>query len=155
VLHKPDNFSRSLQAIGAGGDDLLQGWIGDDTLVGGADNDTLVGGGNRDLLRGGGGMDMFVFQDIGSSLPGPQSDRIADFVQGSDKIDVSRILLSFPSLAFTFIGDSMFSNTAGELRFEPGGSATKIQADMTGDGAADFQIVLAGGIALADTDFIL
>lgn len=53
------------------------------SITGGAGIDTLSGGGGGDTLRGNGGADTFV------ATAGGGADTIADFVVGTDKIDVS------------------------------------------------------------------
>ena len=70
---------------GRNGDDTLNGSSGDDRLVGGAGGaDRLSGGSGDDILRGGGGagQDIFVFRNVGDS------DVIADFVDGRDRIEL-------------------------------------------------------------------
>ncbi|MGV8988997.1 MAG: calcium-binding protein [Cypionkella sp.] len=76
---------------GGGGNDRLSGSLGDDQLFGGTGNDalfggigrdTLVGGAGADQLTGGGGADVFVF------APGSGLDRVLDFTDGSDKLDL-------------------------------------------------------------------
>ena len=70
---------------GGTGDDTLKGGAGDDSLTGGAGDDTLKGGAGDDSLTGGAGNDTFVFAaDHGA-------DTIADFVSGTDKIDLSAL----------------------------------------------------------------
>ncbi len=69
---------------GRGGDDLLRGGPGSDWLHGGGGDDRLVDGMGIDVLIGGDGAD--VFRLIRDGRP----DRIADFDQGRDRIDLSR-----------------------------------------------------------------
>ena len=57
--------------------------------------------------------------------------------------------------AFVFIGTAGFSNAAGELRFFANGTSTIIQADVDGNGTADFEIALATLVTLVAADFIL
>ncbi len=78
---------------GGGGNDLLVGFGGNDTLAGGSGNDWLVGGLGADLLTGGSGNERFVFMDFADSVMtgGKPQDVIADFVQGSDKLDLSNL----------------------------------------------------------------
>jgi len=77
---------------GGGGADIVDGGRGNDTLsgggasdhlIGGAGSDTLTGGSGNDLLTGGGGADVYVF------APGSGFDRIEDFQDGRDTIDLS------------------------------------------------------------------
>jgi VCBS repeat-containing protein len=62
-------------------------------LLGGAGNDTLNGLGGDDVLYGEAGADVFVFGPSGGA------DVIADFVPGTDRIDLSQITGFFTSFA--------------------------------------------------------
>lgn len=78
--------------IGGSGNDILRGGrTGDDSLSGGSGSDRLVGGGDKDTLAGGAGGDLFVFTRVADSLVGAPRDRIADFEQGDDRIDLRGI----------------------------------------------------------------
>jgi Ca2+-binding RTX toxin-like protein len=61
---------------------VLYGGGGSDQLWGGAGIDVIGGGAGKDRLVGGGGADVFTFSY------GDNRDRIIDFVQGEDKIDL-------------------------------------------------------------------
>lgn len=94
------------KAVGAVGNDLLSGGEGDDLLKGQADNDILkggrghdrllggdgddflAGGRDNDLLTGGAGADVFQFGVTSGS------DRIRDYQDGADKIDLSALGIS-------------------------------------------------------------
>ena len=54
-----------------------------------------------------------------------------------------------------FLGNQAFTGHAGELTYKFSGAKTIVSGDFNGDGAADFQIVLKGHIALSHGDFIL
>jgi Ca2+-binding RTX toxin-like protein len=74
-----------LEVNGQGGDDTITGGEGLDGLIrlrldGGAGNDTIEGGDGDDLMIGGAGADTFVF--------GEGADRIADFQDGTDRIEL-------------------------------------------------------------------
>ncbi|WP_424139427.1 hypothetical protein [Roseomonas chloroacetimidivorans] len=56
--------------------------------------------------------------------------------------------------AFSFIGDHAFTKQAGELHVIQSGANTLVEADLTGDGKADFQIELSGHHAMTASDFI-
>lgn len=71
------------QFYGESGNDTLKGSGGDDLLNGGLGTDTLTGGTGDDALTGGGGPDVFVFGR------GHGDDRILDFADTRDKIDLS------------------------------------------------------------------
>jgi Ca2+-binding RTX toxin-like protein len=142
---------------GGGGNDRLQGLGGDDTLIGGDGNDVLRsgsgedvlnGGAGRDKMVGGSGADTFVFSAASDSAVGGQRDRIDDFEQGVDVIDLSAIG------EFDLIGTAEFSGVAGELRQFDAPNRTIIEADIDGDGIADFQIELfTAGLILTEADF--
>ena len=68
---------------GSGLDDRLLGSAGADTLQGGAGADWLHDGAGQDAMAGGAGADVFVFARDGVL------DRISDFEDGMDRIDVS------------------------------------------------------------------
>ena len=75
---------------GGGGNDMLTGGDGDDFIMGQSGSDTIAGGAGNDVLTGGSGMgsqdgtrDTFVF---GS---GDGTDKIKDFENGIDVIDLS------------------------------------------------------------------
>ena len=132
---------------GQAGADALQGGAGSDTLAGGAGADTLAGGTGRDRLTGGSGADHFVF---GSPVEA-KGDTITDFaVKGGDVMNLSGL-----EGDLTFIGTEGFSGEAGELRFVIRGGDTRVQADLDGDGRADFNLVLSGAKALTVEDFLL
>lgn len=70
-------------AIGTARNDRIIGSAAADTLQGGAGNDFVHDGGGNDLLFGGAGADVFVFSRDGTP------DRIGDFQDGTDRIDLS------------------------------------------------------------------
>ncbi|WP_395673846.1 hypothetical protein [Inquilinus sp.] len=129
------------------------------TLSGGAGNDKLVGSAGTDIFIGGAGADRFQFNLASDSVVGPKADRIADFSRAQgDKIDLSAIDANTGAAgnqAFTFIGTSVFSHHAGELRFAVNGAGTTIAGDLDGNGTSDFHITFTGQIALTAADFVL
>jgi Ca2+-binding RTX toxin-like protein len=142
---------------GLGGFDELMGHAGNDVLQGGAGDDLLVGGTGWDVLSGGANSDLFRFSE-GDSLTGSEADRITDFANWIDTIDLRGVdanALVAGDQAFSFIGTAAFSGTAGELRYALNGTDTWLRADMTGDGVADFEIVFTGNLSLLATDFYL
>ena len=148
---------------GGSGDDVLDGGNGSDDLRGGDGNDRLDGGGGRDLLRGGSGADTFVFSAAADSGVNGPGDRIMDFEQGIDIIDLSGIDAdqragALGNQALTLLsGAAGFSHTAGELRLTQSsdGTQTVVEGDVTGDGLADFRFRLDGVFTLSADDFLL
>lgn len=140
---------------GGAGNDLLVGGHGDDQIFGGAGNDTLRGDGGRDTLSGGAGADLlsggadadrFVFAP-GDSTP-DDPDTITDFTPGEDLIDLS-------ALGLAAVGAVAFSGAAGELRWVPEqGDRTRVEADLDGDGVADFALVVVATGPLGAADFL-
>lgn len=144
---------------GGEGNDRLFGGTENDRLFGGTGNDLLVGGAGLDAMTGDAGNDKFAFLDItDSGTTAGTRDRITDFQQNSDKIDLSAIdadLGTAEDDLFVFIGTSVFSGTAGEVRYRNTASLTLVGVDQDGDGAADLEIRLDGVITLLQGDFIL
>jgi Ca2+-binding RTX toxin-like protein len=133
--------------LGGGGIDYLSGLDGDDVLDGGA---------GRDILVGGSGADTFRFSDVAHS-PLYSPDRIADFVSGTDKIDLSLIDADSAApgdQAFAFIGTQAFTHTAGELRYDVQANGVNIYGDVNGDGIADLHILVSGLTSIGSADFI-
>lgn len=155
-----------LQTALSGHDKLIGGRYGD-ILEGFGGNDTLTGGGGFDNLTGGKGKDTFVFNTVADSR-GSYSDYITDFSRSQgDKIDLSKIDARTGvagNQAFTFIGTSEFSGKQGELRYdamhgEDGAGRPShqsfIEADVNGDGQADFEITLDNVATVTKAYFIL
>lgn len=132
-------------AINGTGNSLNNVMVGNgsaNTLNGGTGNDRLTGGGGADVLTGGRGADTFILGAVGDSAP-LSADRIADLnVSQGDRIDLSAIDAISSTIdndAFVFVGAAAFT-AAGQLRFEAG----VLYGEVTGDGLADFEIVLSG-----------
>jgi serralysin len=58
-----------------------------------------------------------------------------------------------PNDAFVFIGAAAVTNVAGQLRAVQSGSATFVEADVTGDGIADVMLRLTPLLVLTASDF--
>ena len=143
---------------GGAGEDVIFGDNGNDVLKGGGGHDILTGGTGRDTLRGGLGDDSFNFNSVNDSAAGAQRDHIVDFEQGEDVIDVSTIDANAGvggNQAFTFIGTTAFSGTAGELRAYNSGTDSKVSVDRDGDGNGDFSILVENVHGLTEGDFVL
>lgn len=149
--------------ISAGsGNDLLFGGAGNDVMVGETGADSIYGGAGRDIMTGDVGAsgsydDVFVFTKVSDSLNNDLSDRITDFEIGDDHINLAVIDAKSATVAneaFSFISTA-FTNVAGQVRLQTSGSDTFVLGDLTGDGVADFRIILTGNLALTAADFIL
>jgi Ca2+-binding RTX toxin-like protein len=105
--------------------DRLLGGQGDDTIRGGGDVDTLIGGLGDDVLTGGAGGDTFVF------YRGQGTDRITDFANNADKIDLR---------AFDF-------DNFAQLRALASASSLGVRIDLPGEG-----MLYLGVLSLANFD---
>ena len=138
--------------------DQITGGRYDDSLSGFSGNDTLTGGGGADWLTGGKGADRFVFKFVSESR-GYENDYITDFSRSQgDKINLSKIDAKTGvagNQAFHFIGTADFSGSKGELRYDEYAGDSYIEADVNGDGAADFELTLAKVGTITKSYFIL
>jgi Ca2+-binding RTX toxin-like protein len=142
---------------GGGGADKLRGAAGADTIIGGAGNDLVAGQAGQDVLTGGAGRDAFRFERPADSRPSA-FDRITDFKAGEDVIDLRAIDANAKlrgNQSFDFIGSKGFTKKAGQLRVEKVGGETFVDADVNGDGRADFSLVLEGNVTLREGYFLL
>ncbi|MBA3755652.1 MAG: calcium-binding protein [Nitrosomonas sp.] len=140
---------------GNAGGDLLRGDAGNDTLNGGSGDDSLSGLAGTDLLSGGIGFDDFRFTAIGESVVGAGHDTIAGFdgvgAALQDQVDVNAIDAKTAvggNQNFAFISTTAFS-AAGQIRVFNSGSNTVIQGNVNGNLAADFEILVQDGGAVA------
>jgi Ca2+-binding RTX toxin-like protein len=154
--------------IGLDGNDTLNGGIGNDNLQGGGGIDRLIGGNGTDSLTGGLGADSFVFNTKAESVKGVARDSILDFSHtDGDRIDLSAIDANSSksgNQAFHFVdGDELSQSFAAYHRSH--GKAqwygvirvtadNIVQADINGDGKADFEIAVQGD-HLTKADFIV
>jgi hypothetical protein len=97
-----------------------------------------------------------------SGITAATRDLIADFQQGSDRIDLHLIDANKTALgddAFTFIGtNTPFTGTAGQLHAFWSAIGQIVEGDVNGDAKADFSIEIADPthtITLTDTSFVL
>ncbi len=134
-------YSGNDKLYGGEGNDLLVGGGGKDILVGGAGNDTLHGGLGADTLTGGAGADVFKYYSALDASPAYGTDLITDFQVGRDKIDLSRIADENRWRADGFEWANAFTGHAGQLVLtKTGATSYKVQADLDGNGHADFVI---------------
>lgn len=144
--------------LGGDGNDWLDGGRGNDTLDGGNGNDILVGGAGRDVMTGGGANDIFVFNPGDTGATPETADRITDFGNGADLIDLSAIdadVTRSGDQAFRFIGTNAFTGRAGELRYQVVDHVTWLAADVDGDKIADGYIALDGVNRLHPSELVL
>jgi Ca2+-binding RTX toxin-like protein len=143
-----------VDASGATAGVKLNGSAFNNTLIGGSGADALAGGAGFDTLTGGAGSDLFVFGAFNSG----DVDKITDFshAQG-DRIDLSAIdaVAGGVDDPFAFIGQTAFHHVAGEVRYDVAAGGVTVQADVNGDGHADFSILVANTTSLVHGDFIL
>ena len=144
--------------IGNGGSDVMLGRGGADQMNGGAGNDFLTGGGGGDKMTGGAGADTFIFTLLTDSFG--RKDRITDFAAGLDDIRltlIDAIVGTAVNDAFTFVGTAAFGTTAGHLRYQQdqARNVTLVEAEVNGDGNADFSLTLVGLKTLTAADFLL
>ncbi len=137
----------------------LEGGTGKNKLSGLGGNDILDGDKGADTLNGGLGADDFdynLFSDSGVTVA--TRDIIQGFQRGIDDIDL-RTLDARSGVAgnqaFTFIGFQGFHDRKGELHLRDAGANIVVEADVTGDGRADFSIAVLGVASLAKGDFLL
>ena len=103
---------------GEEGNDTLYGGVGDDRIKGGDGNDTIYGGAGDDRIYGGAGNDTFV---VGINHG---NDRIKDFTDGEDTIDLSATgITDFADLTITQSGNDVIIST-GPFNTHQGGNGT-------------------------------
>ena len=113
-----------------GGDqgDILKGQKGNDTLKGQSGADRLEGGEGNDRLTGGTGADVFVYN--GNANEG--TDRITDFDNGTDKIEIS---------GATTFGDLTIAVVNGNTQVTWDLNKIIIEGITSGIGSNDFDFV--------------
>jgi Ca2+-binding RTX toxin-like protein len=144
------SFPEEQLTRGAGVDTL----VSIENVIGSFFDDVLAGNADANVLSGGGGNDRFVFAGTGAR------DTIADFTSG-DVIDLSAIDANGAAVgdaAFAFIGATGFGGVAGQLRATGSGTSWLVEADLNGDGVADFSIAVTTTTpvsGLAASDFLV
>lgn len=141
------------------GNDTLKGGAGNDTLNGGNDNDSLFGGNGNDVLHAGKGndtliggagadtmdgythaVDTFIYQNMTDA-----GDKILDFVDHQDVLDLRILMDSIGYNAFNPLGDGILAFTAQGSNMN-----VYVDADGAGGNAAVLLVTLNGdaGIVL-------
>jgi len=142
----PLEFSLALGVSGVSGNDWVVGTTSVDNLIGDAGNDvlqgdaaadTLNGGVGNDTLKGGDGADIFVFNTAltpANALPTDATvnvDLILDFLSGTDKIQLSK-------LVFNKFTDAVLSNIQSldfvSVNLAPTTGSTAVPTPSSGDG---------------------
>ena len=118
---------------------IFGGTVGD-TLTGGAQADRIFGGNGADALRGNAGADVFVYDAVVQSS-GTAYDRIADFLSGTDKID---LVGTVTGIGATITGGAL---SAGSLN-------ANLQAAFAGLGIGQAQLFKPNSGDLAGTTFL-
>ncbi len=140
------------------GNNNLSGLDGNDSLTGGDGNDALNGGVGTDTLNGGNGADRFILNN-----PNAGADIIADFVTGSDQIQISRAayggnvpgLTSFALNANDFVLGISASDTTDRFIYDLGTGSLWYDIDGLGGTSQVLIATLTGGPTLAATDFVI
>jgi hypothetical protein len=116
----------------------------------------LIGGAGADQLIGGSGSDRFVFLDASDSPAASGWDRITDFTQGRDKIDLAAFRNVSSDLDLIWRGEDPVVAGPWGVWYHNGATSTFVFADTSGDGIADLKIELrfTPGLNLVVTDFI-
>lgn len=143
---------------GGDGDDVLWGDAANDRLFGDAGEDVLIGGAGRDTLAGGAEGDTFRFRAVADTGVGATlRDIIQGFEAGLDVIDLTGMDAKSAvngNQAFVWIGTAGFASVAGQLRLVAGVDCV-LQGDVTGDGVADFEVLLSGVGTVSVNDVLL
>lgn len=145
--------------FGFAGNDTIMGNDGDDIINGGAGIDDIYGGKGADLLTGGADADVFHFLTLKDSTKKKAGrDTILDFSQAEgDKINLSAIdAKKGPgNQTFKFIKKKDFSEKKGELHYKVKKGDAYIEGDTSGNGKANFVIVVENVSKLKAIDFDL
>ncbi len=130
---------------GFGGRDLLIGGAGDDNLKGDGGRDTLDGGSGDDTLWGGSRDDVFIFRE------GDGHDRIRDFEQGSDRMDLSHMAsINFDELDTN--GNDILDR--GDAHVDRFGIGTIIDLGEAAGSADASTVAILGVTGLTEADFL-
>jgi Ca2+-binding RTX toxin-like protein len=135
---------------GGDGKDILEGGIGADTLLGGAEEDELFGGDGNDRLLGGDGKDFLVGGAGADTLTGGAdldtfifegafgADRIVDFQDGIDFIDLKSFAIAFDSLTIGSSGAGGVNTLITSSAFGEGNTITLLNFSSVNVDATDF-----------------
>ncbi len=110
--------------LGGGGHDRLNGGAGQDTLIGGRGNDRLHGGNGADVLKGGAGNDVMQGgrgADVFVFAPGDGNDRIVDFADNTDTVQLDARLWGGGLTAQQVLNTYAHTTLAGDVVLDFGG----------------------------------
>ena len=146
--------------IATNGNDSVTGNSSANVLSGAAGNDTIIGGLGSDTLVGGSGNDIFRYFSTAESTSGALNrDTIADFLPGTDRLDLSAIdanLSIAGDQAFTFLGSSAAFTNVGQLRYQVAGGNLFLYGNVDANFAtSEFELQLSGLASIAATNIIL
>ena len=146
--------------IATNGNDSVTGNSSANVLSGAAGNDTIIGGLGSDTLVGGSGNDIFRYFSTAESTSGALNrDTIADFLLGTDWLDLSAIdanLSIAGDQAFTFLGSSAAFTNVGQLRYQVAGGNLFLYGNVDANFAtSEFELQLSGLASIAATNIIL
>jgi Ca2+-binding RTX toxin-like protein len=146
--------------IATNGNDSVTGNSSANVLSGAAGNDTIIGGLGSDTLVGGSGNDIFRYFSTAESTSGALNrDTIADFLLGTDRLDLSAIdanLSIAGDQAFTFLGSSAAFTNVGQLRYQVAGGNLFLYGNVDANFAtSEFELQLSGLASIAATNIIL
>ena len=117
----------------------IAGTAGRDTLAGSAGDDRITGGEGADNLTGGAGADVFVYRSLRDA-----GDRIADFLPGTDRLDLTQLLSSIG-----YAGSNAVADGVVRIVNITGGTGIQIDPDGLAGPAAPRLLVTLTGISPA------
>lgn len=126
-------------------------------MHGGSGNDRVYGDDGVDFLCGETGADRFVFRSL-SDAPISGLDRIMDFADGQDLIDLSLIDANATlagNQAFSFAGAKPFFTSAVDLWVTSSLLGSVVQGEVNGVGISDFRILVGGDYDMGASNFVL
>lgn len=142
--------------IGNDAANFLAALGGNDTIYALGGNDVLDGGLGADQLYGGDGADRFAFS---TALGGGNVDRLADFVSGTDQIQLSQSVFASLGLGTVAAGQFVVGTAAldadDRLIYDNASGTLWYDADGSGGGAAVAFAQLTAGSSLSVSDFIV
>ena len=123
---------------GTNNPDVIVGTLAADVIIGGEGNDIIMASQGVDTLTGSAGNDVFFFDPLIYPGVANNSDTIADFELGSDRLDVSELLkLTGNPLADTIATQYITINPLSETSLE-----IKFDVDAIGEQSAETLAIL-------------